>query len=381
MGANDSLVRIDLNNPVFQEGWFALERRVHIAVPVVCFALLPGLNLGTLIFAPSLVYLLLKRFSEKKLLVLAAMSAVGLLGLVGLYFTGYDFAAFLGHVSTGTSDFLPLFSVNDGNFPYPMLSLLHLLDWGNAMMLIVPFGLIIPAIVLHYMPPDRRWKDPVLLFLIVASACGLLFTWIINSALGMARDWDMLASFFVPLMISNVYLLSHPLMTEPRRPVLLLVTGVTVLHLAAFVGINADEGRHLARFRALNSTTLNSLATQMAYNEALANFYFDGKEYGEAKRYYVEYMKIDSINPRILANISDVYRKLGEKGRYFESLKRAAALHNPNPGIYSNLGVEYASRGDTANAILFNERAVALEPAQQKAHANLGILYMSKKES
>ena len=152
------------------------------------------------------------------------------------------------------------------------------------------------------------------------------------------------------------------------------------MHTGAFVAVNADADRHMARFKSFESTSLFSLATQMAYNEALANYFFDHANYPEAKHYYQQYMRIDSFNPRILGNISDVYRKLGEKGNYFETLKRAVRLNNPNPGVYSNLGVEYASRGDTTNAILYNEKALALEPNMPKAHANLGILYMSKRD-
>lgn len=361
-------------------GWYALERRVHIAVPVFCFALLPGLNLGALILAPSLAYLLLARFKERWILVLLILGALGIFSLGALFAIGFDFDAFFRHLTLGSVDFLRFTATSNGSFPYPMFSPLHFLDWGNALMLIVPFGLFVPAIVLHYLPADRRWSNPALVFLLVAAACGLLFTWIINSALGMARDWDMLASFFVPLMVLNVYLLAHPLLAEPRRYVLALVTGIALIHWASWIGINADAERHMARFKSFTSTTLFSLASQMAYNEALANYFFDGKEYGEAKHYYMQYMKIDSFNPRILGNVSDVYRKLGENENYFESLKRAARLNNPNPGIHVNLGVEYANRGDTNNAIAFNERALALEPTQQKAHANLGILYLSKKQ-
>jgi tetratricopeptide (TPR) repeat protein len=361
-------------------GWYALERKVHIAVPLALFALLPGLNLGTLIFAPSLAYLLLARFSDRKALVLAGMGGLGLLGLGALWAIGFDFAGFLRHLGSGSVDFLQPFGAVGGNFPYPMFSLLHILDWTNALLLVVPFGLFVPAVILHYLPAEERWKSPGLIFLLIAAGCGLLFTWIINAALGMARDWDMLASFFVPLMVLNVALLAHPLVEEPRRYAIALVTTITLLHTAAFVAVNASAERHMARFKLLDSTTLQSLASQMAYNEALANYFFDNASYDEAKHYYQQYMQIDSMNPRILGNVSDVYRKLGEKESYFQVLKRAARLKNPNPGIYSNLGVEYASRGDTANAIYYNEQALIIEPNQPKAHANLGILYMSKKD-
>jgi tetratricopeptide (TPR) repeat protein len=74
-----------------------------------------------------------------------------------------------------------------------------------------------------------------------------------------------------------------------------------------------------------------------------------------------------------------VYRKLGERDRYFQMLLRAVEMKSTDPGIYSNIGVEYANRGDTDRAISFNERAVAIDPRQEKAHANLGLLYVAKK--
>ena len=82
---------------------------------------------------------------------------------------------------------------------------------------------------------------------------------------------------------------------------------------------------------------------------------------------------------QVAQNISDVYRKLGQRDKYFNMLKRAVALRSPDPGIYSNLGVEYASRGDTVHAIELNERAIQMNPGMQKAHANLVILHAAKK--
>ena len=39
---------------------------------------------------------------------------------------------------------------------------------------------------------------------------------------------DMLSSFFVPLMVLNVALLAHPLLAEPRRYAIALVTAVAM---------------------------------------------------------------------------------------------------------------------------------------------------------
>ncbi|HLB00370.1 MAG TPA: hypothetical protein VJO14_03200, partial [Bacteroidota bacterium] len=313
-------------------GWMALEKKVHIAVPVLILAVLPGFNLGTGIFLPSGIFLILYYFRDQKGKALAIIAGIGAAGAAVLYLVGFNFMGFINKIIGGSVDFLPLFAARDGNYPYAMFSLLHLLDWFNAHSLIVPFGVFIPAALMFAMPKEDRWKGPALNFLLILSACGLAFTWIVNSALGMARDWDMLSSFFIPLMVLDVFLLAKAPNAEPRRPVLVTILIVSFLHLAGFIGVNADAERHLARMRTLDSELLLSKASQMTFDEALANFFFDNGRYAEAKIYYERYMAIDSANTRIVGNISDVYRKLGEADNYFRQLKRGVELGSTNPG-------------------------------------------------
>jgi tetratricopeptide (TPR) repeat protein len=178
-----------------------------------------------------------------------------------------------------------------------------------------------------------------------------------------------------------VYLIIHPgRALQPAKYTVAAVTLISLLHWGAWIGVNAAADRHLRRMRLLDNPRYLSLSAQLFYDEALANYFFDNGRYADARIYYERFIKIDSHNPRIIANISDVYRKIGEKDKYFETLKLAVELNSRDPGVYSNLGVEYAGRGDTARAIEFNEKAISLDPKQQKAHANLGILYAAKKD-
>jgi Tfp pilus assembly protein PilF len=360
-------------------GWLALERRVHVVVPLAILALLPGLNLGTLILLPSGLILIFSRYQVKRgkaVLILAGLSAAGA-GI--LLAAGFDFAGFIGKFTGKTVDFLPLFGSVDGNFPYAMFSFLHLLDWLNAGALVVPFGILIPAALIPFLPKEEL-RRPALVFLLALAGLGLAFTWIINSALGMARDWDMLSSYFIPLAVLDAYLLAKTAALEPRRPVIVAVTFITLIHTAAFIGVNAGADRHLARVESLGDERLLSKASQMWRDESLANFFYDSQRYADAKVYYEHYMAIDSSNTRIIGNISDVYRKLGERDKYFYQLLRGAKLGSPNPGVYANLGVEYSARGDTAQAIYWNAKAVELDSLHTSGNANLGILYMGKKE-
>lgn len=361
-------------------GWFALERRVSIVVPIVCFVVMVLLHLGSLVFSPAIALLILLYWPKKRMQAIFILAGTGVLGIIGLFAAGFNLIDLTRHLQSGNVDFLHPFSVPGGNFPYAMFSFSHLVDWFNSLMLVAPVGLIaIPALIAA-IPNEQRWKRPALAFLICTAACGFFFTWVINSALGLARDWDLFSGFFTPLLVLMIYLLSRDeLSLQPRRYVFMLIVIVSMLHWVAWIGLNADADKHLARIKILNSPKFLALTTQMVYDEALANYYFDSGRYQDARGYYLHFMNIDSSNTRIVGNIADVYRKLGEKDNYFRMLLRAENLGSRDPGIYTNLGVEYASRGDTARAIEFNLKAVKLNPAMQKANANLGILFASIK--
>ncbi len=360
-------------------GWFTLEKRVSIIIPILCFILLVMLHLGDLVYLPSLILLIVFKLKKNKLQAALFLFIIGIAGAAIMYFVGFNLIDMTRHLKTGSVDFLQPFTAIGGGFPYPMFSFAHLLDWFNDLMLAAPFGLVIAVILILILPAERRWKNPVLLFLLVTTFSGLLFTWVINSGLGLARDWDLFASFFMPLTILSFYLLNQPIEILLRRNIIFLIVVILLIHTASWIGVNASPDKHLTRMQSLNDPKYLSRGTQLTYNESLANFFFDNQRYGDARIYYERYMVIDSMNPRIIGNIADVFRKLDEREKYFYMLNRAVANNSPDPGVYSNLGVEYANRRDTARAIQLNEKAIAINPTMQKAHANLGILYMSTK--
>lgn len=359
--------------------WFALEKRISFVLPIAAFIIMTLLHLGSLVFLPSFILLVILKWKNKFRAVLF-LAGASILGCVFLYLVGFNLIDMTRHLKSGTVDFLQLFTAIGGNFPYPMFSFFHLLDWLNVHLLIVPFGLSLSIILLFSIEKKQWWRDKTILFLLTATLCGQTFTWVVNSALGMARDWDLFSSFFVPLLILPIYLFTQQVNINPRRIIIVIIVAVTFIHWIGWIGVNANIDRHLSRMKTLNSPKLLSLSTQLSYNEALANYFFDKQRYKDARIYYEDFLKIDSSNPRIIGNIADVYRRLDERQKYFEMLKRAVALNSPDPGIYSNIGVEYANRGDTAKAIEYNERAIKISPGMQKAHANLGVLFSSKQE-
>jgi hypothetical protein len=358
-------------------GWLALGKKIHTLIPVSVFVVLVGLHLGSLIFIPALAYLFVQRMNTHKLRAAAIIAATGVAGLILLAVAGFNVKSSIEHFLNGSSDFLPFLSAQSGYFPYPMFSLFHIVDWLNLQLLIIPAGLIVPMLIVIFYRRDMKWKDPALIFLVIAVVCGFAFTWIINSALGFARDWDLFSSFIVPLIVLNVYFLQLPFKMDGRRTIIAVSAGLSLLHSVSFIGINGSGDKHLARAEMLNDTRLISITSRMFYYESLANYFYDHSEYDKARGFYEQYTQYDSVNPRILANLADSYRRLQQKEPYFRVLQRTAALGSSNPGVYSNLGVEYANRGDTAKAIEMNLKCLSMDTMQVQAHANLAILYLN----
>ncbi len=357
-------------------GWMALEKRISIIIPFLCFGIMTALHFSALILAPSLIILMYDVWSKRKSKALAwGFSVVGLAALL-LVIMKLGPAALEQRITMEVRyNFLPLFS-NEGYFPYTLFSVKHYIDWFNANTLIAPFALLVSVILIIRYRKEIFWKSPLFVFLGTAALFGLVFTFTVNTALGMARDWDFLASFFIPVIILTIYLLQQQLQKIELRGVIVTIVLLAGLHTCFWIGINGNENRHLTRYKELYQSAYLSPVSKLNYHETLGAFFYSRNEMQNASIYFNHYLEIDSSNVRILANISQVERKLGNEEMEFRWLKRAVALQSPNPIVYMNLGVLYAHRRDTLTAIALNEQALRIDSTIAKAHANLAILQM-----
>jgi tetratricopeptide (TPR) repeat protein len=80
------------------------------------------------------------------------------------------------------------------------------------------------------------------------------------------------------------------------------------------------------------------------------------------------------LNPRILANLADVQKKLGKDKEAFENMKRAARA-SMSPAVFLDLGVDFLHRKDTSKSIEMFKRALQIDSMFGGAHANLAIVY------
>lgn len=356
--------------------WLALQKKIHIFIPIIVFTILAGLHFGAIIFLPTIILLFYLSWRDNKRSVFIISSVIVGLSVLAIYLSNYGIRQLLIRIRDAFSyDFLPFFQAVHG-IPYTVFSWLHFTEWLNLNLRIVPLGLL-PVIVLLFLRHQKQEKkNGELIFLVSATLCGLIFTFIMNPALGMFRDWDLMASFFIPLIFLTAYLLINSIVEADRKQIIFVIAILSVFHTSFRIGVNADEEKHLQLAERMAQPLLLGTFAQRLYYDRLANAFWDRQDYSHAKIWYEHYITLDSTNPRINANLSDVYRKLNDDEGVFRMLKKSVAEGSKDPGVYTNFGVELYKRGDTLAAISMFEKALELNPQRPSAHANLGLCYL-----
>ncbi len=360
-------------------GWYTLKKNLNLFFPILFFTLMVGLHIGSLIFFPTLLLLLAYRWKTNRIETIS-ITGISLILFVIIITANFKEVEIIFNKILYESrwNFLPL-SQSGNYFSYPIFSFVHLIDWLNAIILFSPFVIPLTIVFLVTRQNKYQWKDPVLIFLLFFSILGLIFTYIIFFALGMARDWDFMASFFLPLLILNVYVLSKSFEPSNTRSVTLLIVTLSAIHWFSWIGVNSNEQRHLERVKLLHKPYFLGEVPRLNYYENLGSYFWWKGDYQQACSYFEQYLQIDSTNPRILGNISAIYTHLENNEKNLWALKQAASANSKNPAIYINLGVAYFKAGDTLNAMNCYNKAISLDSTRAKAYANLGSIYVNKK--
>lgn len=219
---------------------------------------------------------------------------------------------------TGLRDYLlPL----AGAGTYRIFSPAHLADLVNEVLLLVPAGVVILAAVLstrvskRAAPDTRDWPGgpDSTWFLVMALVPVLGLMCLLRPDLGMARDWDLFSIAAVPLVGVAFVLLWRTevaLRAASLGPVLVPGLVITVVLTAAWIGVNSNADRSLARFEAI--LTYDSSRFDYAY-AVLAAEYHDRGQVARAAETLERALALGGP-PRLGVKLSSYYEDAGRKG-------------------------------------------------------------------
>ncbi|MEW5922946.1 MAG: hypothetical protein AB1746_03075 [Candidatus Zixiibacteriota bacterium] len=142
--------------------------------------------------------------------------------------------------------FLPLFKGKPIAPEYALISIPHLADILNQLILLSPA--IILLLVAAFGNLKKILKEEVSIFLVLISAAGFLFLFAIDPKLGMPRDWDL---FSLAALAPTLLLVS--LLDKEHLASLSRLTFSLIVYLASavipYLVVNLDAGKSIAYFK------------------------------------------------------------------------------------------------------------------------------------
>jgi tetratricopeptide (TPR) repeat protein len=214
--------------------------------PTLLLAISLALHLQTLFFVISYPFVLFagdrgqdmyRKFRRSLLMLAGAGGGIGLILFMYLYRTSLDFRI----------HFLPLWDGRPARPDYALLTVKHLADIANLIMLLSPVAIIL--FVLAWKHLRRSASSPVGRFLLVFTIGGSLFLFLIDPKLGLSRDWDLFA--LTGLGPTLFLLFAHSSEARPRHELFPALAGLALVLTMPFLAVNLNRQPSIDRYIAL----------------------------------------------------------------------------------------------------------------------------------
>ncbi|UCE24593.1 MAG: tetratricopeptide repeat protein [Candidatus Zixiibacteriota bacterium] len=337
--------------------WFFLALRElnsgsSLLLYAAVFAAMVFCHIQSLCFLPALLYLVWLRLRGQKenasgTLVLIPALALPLLAVIG------------GFLATSVNDrltsyLLPLTASNNSFSSYAVFSWHHLSEILNLSMALYPGMVVLVILAVSTGRWDRR--DKHIHFFLLAASGGLSFILVVNPALGMARDLDLMSLMLLPAILLLLLLVTRSRLQVSPGAILIVslvcITGSTTF-LATNLSGDVAEKRIFSLLQHYGNRDRGGWQSYVAYLE----------NDGSAERHRQAVLSMKEVFPGQAA-LSEI-DALVESDSLDEAWRIARELtaKYPDDGVYHRTLADILThQGKYAEAHICYERAVNLRP-------------------
>ncbi len=357
--------------------------KTQLLFPSLAFGLLTSLYLGMLSLTPSFLFLLYHALRRRHVgQALTSVLASAALFACLILASGYTPATLWTNMTGDKTHTLALTMTSSMWQPYPLFSLWHFIDYLNINILVSPFALLLIILGLSYRWKQELWNNADWLFVGLTTISSLGFMFIVNPDLGMSRDWDLLSPFVIPSVLLACMLWFRDTEQRPStRPVLLTILGVTIVHTAFWIVLNADADRSLARHLSLQDRRLWSKGALCNASEELAIFYRNQQDYVRAEEYFRKFLMLDSTNTRIWVSLANLHKRTKNVDGEIRAWENALHLGLNKEDAYVDLGKLYIQQQRLTDGLQLTQKALELYPNSGKLVNNLGVILFQQKNN
>jgi Tetratricopeptide repeat len=336
------------------------------------FGILFCLHFGTLIFFPTLCLLFLQDYRTcKGKNIPAAVLSMLLVSVLILWLLGYPLQKFIALFRESADHVLINNSSATGD--HGLFSIYHVINIINLLVLMGIFYIGSFLLMIKFKSSEKS-ESTEILFLLIFGIMALLFIILFRTEIGTSRDWDILAVFYLGIIIAaGTFAVKYINDTIIRRRLMVMIVGIMALQSFSFVLVNSDEVYARNRVEVLPDRKLWPKSGMLSTYEELSIYYRGLKEPRPALKYLSLLQDVDSSNPRIYRSISHIYSLLNDNKNAIEYLIRALRLSPYDWEIYLELGKSYGRSGQHERAVFFLDKALSLQPKSAEINYFLGI--------
>ena len=332
-------------------------------VPVV-FVLAVLMHLQVLFFLPGVAWLLISRMKSPGLrrvgyTLFAAAGLAGIAVMVWRYNTDIAFEILI----------LPLSTGRPPADNYTILSVLHITDIFNLVLLVFP-GLLVLLTVQSNVKWDN-FRDQTIQYLGWLSLGSVSFLMVFGAAITMGRDWDIMSLTLLAPVLLLVHYLSNRKWKPPSRFLMAYVLLIGLLTIS-FLAVSTRTQPTEERFRTLlNHRNRNGWVIYA--NHFLLK--------GDTARFNQHIREMNRLFPEYL-DLSKAYRYLerGDLARATPIVEELVSQNPYEPDFLQVLGNVYGKQGQYDSAEFFYHRALNLKPYHTGMLNELGQLYMQQQK-
>jgi len=274
---------------------------------------------------------------------------------------------------TGLSEMLlPFYSVGE----YSVFSFSHLLDIINEILLIAPIILILLLLFVRNEKSNRADKigSSFRLFFLLLLIPSIIFIFMFDPKLGMARDWDLFATpMSIIGLVSILIAVSGKYFDNLSRYLKTVIIYAVFLFASIWIVMNSSAARQLTRAEKLLTISDKNRSYSL---ELLAHYYW--KIIDNREKALELYYQIDEENrgARIYQKITQLEFNLHNYKKAINSATRGIVKDEKMSDLYLLCGASYQKLKNYPKALEFLHQARELSPTQFNIYSYLGNTYV-----
>ena len=358
-----------------------IRGRIPIYIVMFAYALLVMTHLLNGLLFPAMLYLAYKEIKSNGY----KNFIIGLAGILfiflGLYWQ-YDFNPLSLLHREGPSLFLSPFGDIDPYHAYSLFSFNHGLDLMNLSILLFPMVYLLLGYLFFYDKKELYSTVEGKLLLLYAVPFAV-FIFLFRFDLGMAKDWDIPATFIFPVYVFSAYLFIRAEIGNHTKMMSVVIVTSAFLVLPYFQ-LNSTVDENIKRYKTLLDSPLMSREAYFGAVSHLSKYYYNEKNLTELGAIWTDFSAKYPNDWRGYRALTNSKIQLGDPNNpeitsmFNEWIKRDPTKQSMKEDYLNycmQMSKRYYRSGTLDSALVFNYRAIQFDSSSATLYNNLGVLY------